>query len=446
MPTLAFFERELLPLLDTEDLQHLGLEEFAGPFTAASSSCDGSDKSELVHDDSTAMEPAPTDDENASATGASAASSAFEVFASSDEEEFQPAAAKRLREPAGETMESAAASRGLTVMQFGKMMKMGTPLIFLNLLFYLHQFHPASNYERLRIIEFYSGVGRIAQQGRMRSWPSATFEWEADNVNQNAVSTEGYINMVHLAMRGLPQCLSHWATVCSSWVFVSRSSTGRCPCGGEIGWPNHLDVYFGNMMCCRMVIVLIYLLCVGKHYVVEQPATSTMFDTPWFVYLRRHCQWFLTRTHMAMFDGPTCKPTKLFSSSEFSTRMHRTLDPATRQRLKATGETLVSFAGLTTDGRAKVTGNKDLKGSQIYTHKYCRELVDEYEEFGMKEDIEHSAWTTRLDNCLLRPDVSPDWERWRAAVKNSKLTWGFARLNDVADFLNLAEDRPMRRF
>ena len=81
------------------------------------------------------------------------------------------------------------------------------------------------------------------------------------------------LNAVMQLFRGSTESLSHWATVCSTWVFLSRGSTMRTPRDPEAQeWAEtHLSVAAANTMCCRVTVFLVLLQCLGVDWVHEQP-------------------------------------------------------------------------------------------------------------------------------------------------------------------------------
>ena len=127
-------------------------------------------------------------------------------------------------------LEHAAICRGLTRRQLQRLLLLGTPLIFLNLLFYLHLHAPVSEQMQVDLVELYSGAGRVAGAGKQRGLRVSTYEVNDCPLFEDVTSVEGFANMVHKL-----QCLTahgpaHWGSVCSNLVFMSRSRSGRSLC------------------------------------------------------------------------------------------------------------------------------------------------------------------------------------------------------------------------
>ncbi len=114
----------------------------------------------------------------------------------------------------------------------------------------------------------------------------------------------------------------HWgslvwlAPVCGSWVFVSRSSTGRCK-AFPMGRGGSNSVRIGNLMVSRLVLLLHLLKAKGCMWVVEQPASSLLYLHTRFQDWLKHSDVFRIHMDMGAFGHPTQKPTHLYSSHEF---------------------------------------------------------------------------------------------------------------------------------
>ena len=147
---------------------------------------------------------------------------------------------------------------GLRGCQFRRMLRIGLPPWLFGLLFaFRHLSTPATSNI---CIEWFSGVGSIADAWRTDGFPAATFDILHDPIKQDFMSDAGFWNAINL-LRGLQpgkgiQC---FATVCSTWVWMSRSSTGRRadkPMGDFT--PKVLEA---NAMVSRMVLMILFGVC-----------------------------------------------------------------------------------------------------------------------------------------------------------------------------------------
>ena len=134
------------------------------------------------------------------------------------------------------------------------------------MLFKLHQDPRVRPY--LNAVDYYAGQGLVAERFQRFGMHSRKIEVDLDQINHDAIGSEGFVHMVILAMALLPYGLAHFGTVCSSWVFMCRDSSGRSheyPLGyQQLPW-----VRAGNIMSCRMVLLLMLITVRGCHYILE---------------------------------------------------------------------------------------------------------------------------------------------------------------------------------
>ena len=131
-----------------------------------------------------------------------------------------------------------------------------------------------------------------ARSALKRGVAGLSFEINDNKIMEDALTLQGLITQFVFALRLQEhyQSLAHWGTVCSSWIWMSRSSTGRAifqPLGDR--WSDSARA--GNIMVSRMTLVLYLLvakrrllrLCSftrGLHNSDVGPATSKL-RRPW---------------------------------------------------------------------------------------------------------------------------------------------------------------------
>ena len=72
--------------------------------------------------------------------------------------------------------------------------------------------------------------------------------------------------------------MAWFAPPCSTWVWMSRSSTGRAVT--VTGDPGNENVQAQNILVRRLVHILTLLIKRGVYFVIEQPKSSVMFKHP----------------------------------------------------------------------------------------------------------------------------------------------------------------------
>jgi len=76
-------------------------------------------------------------------------------------------------------------------------------------------------------IDFFAGAARIKKSFRSLGFQAISYEKTDDPSHQDLLSFEGFITALIFVMRLKPSGITHWGTVCSTWVWVSRGATKR---------------------------------------------------------------------------------------------------------------------------------------------------------------------------------------------------------------------------
>ncbi|CAK9095839.1 unnamed protein product [Durusdinium trenchii] len=201
-------------------------------------------------------------------------------------------------------------------------------------------------------------------------------EWEARRAavpmdvvlssDHDILSDVGYANMLHQVLRLRPGSGKFTAPVCSTWVFMSRGSTGRSS-QRPLGKQEYKSVQDANIMVARVVILL--LLCEARKiwWMLEQPVNSLLERHPLFEAFLRLPSVHVRRltTAMCWFGGRTRKPTWVYSShpevSEINNYADHSLIP------ENTAEMVVHYVD--SSGKQRIKGGGDLKASQAYPRR-----------------------------------------------------------------------------
>ena len=302
----------------------------------------------------------------------------FEDDHDGDDEAFIPAA------PASRSSARAAHRLGLSAKEYRKLRRVEAPCILYQVLFFITSLLPSVRDPDITWLDMYMGRGHIKDEAERRGFQALGFEVLDDAVLQNAMTLQGMITMLLYCMRLGSTGVSHWGTVCSSWVFLSRSSTGRTKSNIR-GYNSCLAARTGNTQVGRMVLALLLLQVRGACWILEQPNSSIMYLHHAMQWLWRRYPWVTVGTNMGAFGGPTPKPTKLRSNKAWVGRMRKTASAEDKARFKESKDTpnLMTARQLTphADGRKRVSGAaQGLKDSQIYPIGYAQHLVTSYVE------------------------------------------------------------------
>ncbi len=212
----------------------------------------------------------------------------------------------------------------------------------------------------LDFLETFAGDSSISRGLRLQGLVGAAMDLRFD-AKHDIMTSVGFLCALKLLARVRPGGLFWSAPPCSSWVFMSRGSTGRHE--SVAGWHGTSPfVTTQNALAARVASLCSLASARGVWWVVEQPSSSRMFEyCPWVVLaegLRPNIG--MVRTFMDAFGADTAK-LLLVGTAPFLGQLKRGLRPSDTQRIKNLDVSLVvrSSAG-------RISGSKDLKATQSY--------------------------------------------------------------------------------
>ena len=279
------------------------------------------------------------------------------------------------RAPASRSSHVAARMFALPPKAYRMLRRMVLPLMFWQILFFVcTSMVNETHWETVEVNDFYSGRALMTDQGLMQGYRVNSYECLNEPKLENACGPEGVLTMLVYVRCYRKGSLNHWGTVCSSWLWIARGTTGRSGWNPE-GSRRSNSTKLGNTMVTRMTLML-YLL-IGKRciWILEQPASSLMSYFPTMVRLRNQagCSWGEVQTWIAEFGGDDIKPTTLIGNAKWLHCLTRTLSKESRKRI-AVSDMVIRYEGV--DGKTKVVGNKDvMKQSQEYPLGYAQEVI-----------------------------------------------------------------------
>ena len=156
------------------------------------------------------------------------------------------------------------------------------PVIFHMLLFYMKQGVQTS--KDIDCIDFFAGVGRIKDSFQKKGYAAVAYEINNDSQTQDFLSVEGWITAFTWVLRLTEEGMTHWGTVCSTWVWISRAITGRSS-ENPLGFPDSKVTQDANVMVSRMCLLLLLVVSKGGSWLLEQPASSLMTKHPRFSHM-----------------------------------------------------------------------------------------------------------------------------------------------------------------
>jgi hypothetical protein len=158
-----------------------------------------------------------------------------------------------------------------------RMWMLGLPRIFFWILLRLRHIPGLIHTPDLNCVEYFAGVQSIARAFSDGGLNAAAYDICNDSVKQDFVGDLGFITAIQWAKRLIPgDSLAFFATVCSTWVWVSRSSTHRShnnPHGLNHDGSGQLCVVQANQMVTRMVLLILFCGCRDVCWLLEQPSS-----------------------------------------------------------------------------------------------------------------------------------------------------------------------------
>ena len=338
-----------------------------------------------------------------------------------------------------QNLKEAARSRGLRPATFQRMVLAGIPMVVLNAFVWMEAMAPSRDARKVSCSELFSGIGIISGAWDEHNYETSRFDISHDELFENILSAEGWMTAMRMMRDTHPHGMTSIATVCSSWIYLSRCTTGRSSMR-PLGDRSVDFVVDGNCMCARVSILLVLGTCMLLCMLHEQPATSLIPITRYFMWGKDKIKtelasfWAEMFTWLGAFGHDTCKPTQLIGNRRWLLKLQRHLT-------KAQLADLLPDAGvhhLPCDPatlRPRVKGASGLKSSQAYPADFGRAVRDLWKE--NEEGIMQS-----FQDEVISDEEEVPWGLWQQSAANIS-RWSDLRLSDVVDLVGVPTDRPL---
>ena len=282
---------------------------------------------------------------------------------------------------------------GVSDAVFRRLKRSGAPLQLFQVLYFVASTMVVS--QDVDMVDYYAGVGRLSKSFRSAGCRALRFERDDGGPDQDALSAHGLLTMIVYALRCINgQAMTHWGTVCSSWVWICRASSGRSE-QNPLGFPNRPSNSQGNTMTARMAVCLWLLTCKQCTWVLEQPRSSLMEWHPYLQELKEVFGWNAINTYMGGFGAATQKPTKLKGNCLWLHTLKRSITAEDRARM-GPSDTAIRLEPHPC-GKKRCTGSKTLKATQEYPQGYADAVMAAYVQ--AQADRQMPMWEpTHADN------------------------------------------------
>ena len=221
-------------------------------------------------------------------------------------------------------------------------------------------------------LELFAGRKAVTRGLRLLGYKAVAVERDDDS-SMDFLSPHGFLQAACLALSLRKRGFLMAAPVCSSWVWLSRSRTGRSH-WNPLGRGSCADK--GNTMVARLAVLLRIVHVFDIMWVLEQPQGSLMERHPRIQDLCTSTGVCRSSWRMGDFGASSQKPTWLYAN--------RSLRSLRFYRVRACSKTctrLTTCKG-THDGRRNVQGNKEaLRRSATYPRQFGEALSHVYRMF-----------------------------------------------------------------
>ena len=237
----------------------------------------------------------------------------------------------------------------------------------------------ASANRDLDFVELFAGDHAVSRGLRAYGYRGLTFDIRTIDPKHDILTPVGFLAALAAINRLRPKGLLFAAPVCSTWVFMSRGSTGRdLTLAGH--WQTSRSVKAANAMVARVAALCHFAAKAGSHFVIEQPASSVMYSYKPFKALRAAWPVKQVRFPMAVYGGGSLKPSWLAGTAPWMCRLALRLGQAERAFLMPPPvSTAVTSEG--PGGKKCSTGSSDLKGTQSYPLQFGAALAAEFRNY-----------------------------------------------------------------
>jgi hypothetical protein len=216
--------------------------------------------------------------------------------------------------------------------------------------------------EDVDAVEFFAGQKSITNALRRQQFQTLPYDLEHDSA-MNWNTGLGFAMAIRFVLRLKRGSFCWLAPVCGSWVFISRSSTGRCK-AYPMGRSTSKSVKEGNKMVSR-VAMLIYLLAAKRcWWIIEQPSSSLLYLHTRIqeILMKGGIKIYRTYLELGAYGHDLKKTTHLYSSHPFTDRLSAVVSPGTAFPHYENTVTI----SYDESGKRKFTGCSSLKLSQRY--------------------------------------------------------------------------------
>ena len=160
----------------------------------------------------------------------------------------------RRKKMSGRSSDIKAETLGLPGIFFRRMVALAVPAWFFTVIWHLRRMASLVTEESVEAVDFYAG--RLTMQRAFASEGKGALAFDKSySESQDFCTGLGFLHSVILSLILRARGLSFWATVCSTWISMSRSSVHRSD-EEPLGATRFECVRDANLMVSRMVLLI----------------------------------------------------------------------------------------------------------------------------------------------------------------------------------------------
>jgi hypothetical protein len=215
----------------------------------------------------------------------------------------------------------------------------------------------------LDFVEIFAGERAVSKGMALLGYSGMPMDLRLDH-RHDIMSAIGLVMLIVAIARLRPGGIFWAAPPCSTWVFLSRHSTGRDKV--ITGNPNSDYVVAQNALVERLLLVCRLCIARGVYFIIEQPMSSCMWEYPKFAkFLKKHPEIKQIKLQMGAYGLLAQKDTILMGTAPYLGALGRKMVQSEIQHVAAEAmETTVTY--IDEGGTKRCHGGKDLKQTQAY--------------------------------------------------------------------------------
>jgi hypothetical protein len=215
----------------------------------------------------------------------------------------------------------------------------------------------------LDFVEIFAGERAVSKGMTLLGYSGMSMDLRLDH-RHDIMTPIGLVLLIVSIARLRPGGIFWAAPPCSTWVFLSRHSTGR----DKVITGNPMSEYVEaqNALVCRLLLVCRLCIARGVYFIIEQPTSTCMWEYPNFVdFLNKHPEINRVKLQMGAYGLLAQKDTMLLGTAPYLEALHRRMVQSEIQHVANEAmQTTVSY--IDGGGAKRCHGGKDLKQTQAY--------------------------------------------------------------------------------